>query len=100
MNAPGLQLRPAAADAPADPALEVERLESLLAARRAELSALQEEFREFKARYARAVGAGLSELAEVEREIRCAEARLLGLEEDEGVAEEARDFYEPQPPKG
>ena len=40
MDAPGLQLRPPAADAPADPALEVERLASLLAGRRAELSAL------------------------------------------------------------
>ena len=101
MDAPGLQLRPPAADAPADPALEVERLASLLAGRRAELSALQEEFRGFKARYARTVGSRLAELAEVEREIRRAEARLLGLEEDEGAdAEEASDFYEPQPPKG
>src|SRR5437764_1158681 len=84
MDAQGIQLRPAA-DSPADPAPEVERLESLLAGRRAELSALQEGFREFKARYAQAVGARLAELAEVEREIRRAEARLLGLEEDEGA---------------
>ena len=47
MDAQGIQLRPAA-DSPADPAPEVERLESLLAGRRAELSALQEEFRESK----------------------------------------------------
>jgi hypothetical protein len=102
MDAHGLQLRPAAAHAPADPALEVERLEALLAARRAELSSLQEEFREFKARYARVVGGRLAELAEVEREIRRAEARLLGLEEEEdGAAEDApSDFDEPQPPKG
>jgi hypothetical protein len=101
MDAPGLQLQPAAAAAPADPALEVERLESLLAGRRAELSALQEEFRGFKARYAQVVGGRLAELAEVEREIRRAEARLLGLEGDEaGDEEEASpDFYEPQPPK-
>ena len=101
MDAPGLQLSPPAADAPADPALEVERLASLLAGRRAELSALQEEFREFKARYARTVGSRLAELAEVEREVRRAEARLFGLEEDEGGdEEEASDFYKPRPPKG
>jgi hypothetical protein len=92
-----LQLRPAA-HAPTDPALEVARLEGLLAVRRAELSALQESFREFKARYARAVGSRLAELAEVEREIRRAEARLLGAEEDDdGAEEESSDFYEPQP---
>src|SRR5947209_7125983 len=101
MDAPGLLLRPTAADAPADPALEVERLASLLAGRRAELSALQEEFRGFKARYARTVGSRLAELAEVEREVRRAEARLFGLEEDEGGdEEEASDFYKPRPPKG
>jgi len=98
MDAPSLQLQPSAANAPTDPALEVERLESLLAGRRAELSALQEEFREFKARYAQTVGAGLAELAEVEREIRRAEARLLGADEEAGGAEEeASGFYEPQP---
>lgn len=98
MEAHGLQIRPSAADAPADPALEVGRLEELLAGRRAELSALQEELREFKTRYAQAVGSRMAELAEVEREIRRAESRLLGLLEDEGAAEEeARDFYEPQP---
>lgn len=91
-----LQLRPAA-HAPTDPALEVARLEELLAGRRAELTALQEELREFKARYARAVGSRLSELAEVERQIRRAEARLLGLEEGDGAEEESSDFYEPQP---
>jgi hypothetical protein len=92
-----LQLRPTA-HAQADPALEVARLEELLAGRRAELAALQEELREFKARYARAVGSRLAELAEVERQIRRAEARLLGAEEeDDGAEEESSDFYEPQP---
>jgi hypothetical protein len=101
MDARELQLRTPAADAPADPALEVARLEELLAARRAELSAAQERLREFKARYAQAVGSRLAELAEVEREIRRAEARLLGVEEGEGGAEEeSSDFYEPQPLKG
>ena len=80
-----LQLRPTA-HAPTDPALEVARLEELLEGRRAELSALQENFREFKARYARAVGGRLAELAEVERQIRRAEARLLGAEEDDDGA--------------
>jgi hypothetical protein len=92
-----LQLRPTA-HAPTDPALEVARLEELLAVRRAELSALQEGLREFKARYAHSVGSRLAELAEVEREIRRAEARLLGAEEeDDGAEEESSDFYEPQP---
>lgn len=98
MDARELQLRPSA-DAPSvDPALEVGRLESLLAERRAELSALQDEFREFKARYAQTVGARLAELAEVEREIRRAEARLLGVDEGaDGAEEESSDFYEPRP---
>ena len=103
MDTPSLHIQPSAANAPTDPALEVGRLESLLAGRRAELSALQEELREFKARYAQTVGSRLAELAEVEREIRRAEARLLGLDEEgAGAEEEASDFYEPQPrpPKG
>ncbi|PYS99983.1 MAG: hypothetical protein DMF65_09000, partial [Acidobacteria bacterium] len=68
---PGLSLQTSAHDAaPHDPALEAERLEALLAERRAELSALQEELRDFKARYAEVVGSRLAELSEVEREIR------------------------------
>lgn len=66
---------------------EVARLESLLVERRQELAALQEELRAFKALYARTVGSKLAELAEVESSIREAEARLLGLEEDEETAE-------------
>src|SRR5919112_945480 len=62
------------------------------AERRAQLSALQEEFREFKERYARTVGGRLTELAEVEAEIRRAEARLAGLEEDEAEEEGRADF--------
>jgi hypothetical protein len=65
-----------------DPAAEVERLGALLEERRAELSSLQEEFRAFKSRYADVVGGPLAELAEVEQEIRRAEARTLGLEEE------------------
>ena len=83
---------------PPDPALEVERLEALLAERRAELSALQEELRDFKARYARTVGSRLAELAEVEREIRRAEARLVGLDDaEDGGEEDEAQFYEPTP---
>ena len=72
-----------------DAAAEAERLAALLEERRAELSALQEEFREFKERYARTVGGRLAELAGVEAEIRRAEARFAGLEED--VEEEGDD---------
>ncbi len=81
-----------------DPAAEAERVAALLDERRAELTALQEEFRDFKERYARMVGGRLAELAEVEEEIRRAEARLAGAEEDEGGAEEGRpDFYDTAP---
>ena len=77
-----------------DAAAEAERVAALLGERRAELTALQEEFREFKERYARTVGGRLAELAEVEEEIRRAEARLAGLEEGDGGGEEDRpDFY-------
>lgn len=77
-----------------DAAAEAERVAALLDERRVELAALQEEFREFKERYARTVGGRLAELAEVEEEIRRAEARLAGLEEGDGGAEESRpDFY-------
>lgn len=76
---------------------EAARLEELVAERKAQLGALQERFRDFKARYARVVGSRLAELSEVEAEIRAAEARRLGLEEDEGDADEDRaaSFYEP-----
>ena len=90
----GLDLhKSSAARAHVDPALEVERLEALLVERRAELSSLQEEFRAFKSRYAEVVGGPLAELDEIEREIRRAEARMVGLEgeaEDEGPTQ----FYE------
>ena len=76
-----------------DPAVEVERLEALLEERRAELSSLQEEFRAFKSRYADVVGGPLAELAEVEQEIRRAEARTLGLE-DEAEEDEPSQFHD------
>lgn len=75
---------------PPDIAGEIARLESLVEERRRELSALQEEMRVFKARYTEVVGSRLAELAEIEREIKQAKARMLGLE-DEGAEEEARE---------
>jgi hypothetical protein len=95
----GLTLHPSSAGGDFDPAAEAARLEALVAERKAELSALQGEFRDFKARYARVVGGPLSELSEVEREIREAEARLVGLD---GEVEEDDDagagFYDAAPP--
>lgn len=74
-------LHPAAnAKEPPDPAREAARLSALLAARRAELTTLQDGLRDFKTRYAAAVGSRLAELAELERAIRLAEARTLGVE--------------------
>jgi hypothetical protein len=93
MHSLHLQTSPSRAGA-ADPEAEAGRVASLLDERRAELSALQEEFRVFKERYARTVGSRLAELAEVEAEIRRAEARLAGLEEDDAAAGEGGpDFY-------
>jgi hypothetical protein len=93
----GLDLhKSAAAREAVDPALEVGRLEALLEERRAELSDLQESFRGFKSRYAEVVGGPLSELAEVEQEIRRAEARMLGLEDD-AEDDEPSHFYDSSP---
>ena len=93
----GLHLQKSAAAREAlDPALEVERLEALLGERRAELSSLHEEFHAFKSRYAEVVGGPLAELSEVEREIRRAEARMLGLEEEAGE-DEPSQFYDSTP---
>ena len=74
-----LSIHPSAANnAPLDMALEIARLKDQLAERQSELIALQEELYGFKARYARAVGSRLAELAEVERAIKEAEQRALG----------------------
>lgn len=75
MQSQSLQTSPVR-DETLDVAEEVARLESLLAERRDELSALQQELHRFKVRYARVVGSRLSELAEIEQHIRDAEARL------------------------
>src|SRR5918998_1849994 len=88
-----VHLQPASLNEKApDAAAEAVRLAELLEERRAELSSLQEEFREFKERYARTVGGRLAELAEVEAEIRRAEARLAGLVDEEAEEEGRPDF--------
>ena len=81
-------------NAPVDLEAEVARLEALLAERREQLTALQEDLREFKTRYTQTVGSRLSELAEVEGAIREAEAQRLGVQPlDEEEEEEQTDFY-------
>jgi hypothetical protein len=75
-------------NAATDLAGEVARLEAALAERRDELTLLQEEFRCFKTRYTQVVGSRLAELSEIERAIKQAESRLLGIDaEDEADAE-------------
>ncbi len=88
----------ASKNAPLDLASEVARLEELLAERSRELTALQNEMRDFKARYTHVVGSRMAELSEVESTIKTAEAHLLGIEEasDADEAEEAANFYEGQ----
>jgi hypothetical protein len=95
----GLTVHPSATrEADADPAAEAARLDALVAERKAELTALQEEFRRFKARYAQVVGGPLVELSEVEQEIRGAEARLAGLDPEAEAGEaDGADFYAPRP---
>jgi hypothetical protein len=92
-----LSLQPSAAN-PAPPSVEEEvaRVESLLAARSAELAALREEFQEFKVRYTQVVGSRLAELSEVEAEIREAERRLLG-EDEPGAEDEGGEGAGAQP---
>jgi len=72
---------------------EVARLEAALAGRRAELTALQDSLREFKTRYAQVVGSRLAELAEVEKAIREAEGRVLGVESEPEEEDAGTDFY-------
>lgn len=97
----GIDLHKSASSrAPVDPAAEAERVEALLEERRAELSALQEEFRAFKSRYAEVVGGPLAELAEVEQEIRRAESRMLGLEEDADEGGPSHFYDAPAAPGG
>ena len=88
-----LSLHPASVKDPVDLEAEVARLEAALGVRRAELTALQDGLREFKARYAQVVGSRLAELAEVEKAIREAEGRLLGVESEPEEEAEETDFY-------
>jgi hypothetical protein len=100
MNSRSFQLQPSGAKGePIDPASEAARLADLLEERAADLRGLQEELRAFKTRYAQVIGPRLTELSEVEREIRKAEARLVGLdEEDTDVGDEGgADFYSSSP---
>lgn len=83
---------------PLDLATEVARLESELTARRSELVVLQEEFQEFKVRYTQIIGSRLAELAEIEREIKAAEAQRLGVEVEKEEEEGEADVDEAKPP--
>lgn len=77
---------------------EISQLEVLLAERRRELVALQDELRDFKLRYTQIVGSRLAELGEVESQIKEAEARLFNLEtQREDDAEETKDAAEGEP---
>ena len=67
---------------------EAAQLEALLEERQKELTALQRDFRDFKLRYTQVVGSKLSELAEIERAIRQAEQRLLGIENEDTEEDE------------
>ncbi|HEX8136860.1 MAG TPA: hypothetical protein VF544_04645 [Pyrinomonadaceae bacterium] len=84
-------------EAPVDPDEEVARLEAVLAERRRELVALQEELHAFKARYTEIIGSLLAEQAEVERAIREAEKLTLGADdtEESGADETQADATRP-----
>jgi hypothetical protein len=74
-----LTLRPTETEnSPLDLAREIMRL-SCFVERRRELVSLQEELRLFKSRYTQVVGSRLAELADIERAIKEAEARLSAL---------------------
>ncbi|MFL6211828.1 MAG: hypothetical protein ACJ74W_23485 [Pyrinomonadaceae bacterium] len=93
-----LSLHPSATNrAPSDLAQELARLETLLAERRVELAALQAEFHDFKGHYTQVVGSRLAELAELEREIKVAERRALGVMEE---ADEVNAAPTVAPPAG
>jgi hypothetical protein len=66
---------------------EIAGVEAKLMERREGLRALQQELRAFKEHYAQVVGSPLTELGEVERAIREAEARLFNLEAESDAEE-------------
>jgi len=80
-----------ATENPPDLARQIEELETQLAERQVELAALQGELREFRERYTQTVGGRLAELAEVEEQIRQAEARLSGEDLSDEDANDAED---------
>jgi hypothetical protein len=100
MSTHGLNLQPAIAPDATDPSGEIERLGTLLAGRKAELAHLQEELRDFKARYTRVVGGPLAELAEIEGAICAAEERRLGVEPAGEEAGAPEDTSAASPPPG
>lgn len=76
-------------DNPLDLAQQIADLEAQLTERQTELAALQEELRKFRTRYTRTVGGRLAELAEIEQQIREAEAALTG--EDSSDTDGSKD---------
>lgn len=72
---------------PVDIELEIVRLDTLLSERRDELNALQESLRAFKTKYTEIVGSRLAALEEINRAIREAETRVLGVEANEEAFE-------------
>lgn len=80
-----------ATENPPDFAQQIKELETQLAERQKELAAVQEELREFRARYTQTVGGRLAELAEIEEQIRKAEARLTGEDSSDEDANDAED---------
>jgi hypothetical protein len=77
----GITLHPTeSSNAPQDLAAEITRVELMLAERKAELTKLQDELRQFKTLYTDLVGSRLASLAEIEQAIREAEERILGVE--------------------
>ncbi len=76
---------------PLDLVQEVARLELLLIERRSELAALQTALQNFKAHYTQLVGSRLAELDDIERALKDAEARSLGIETTEADEEDSVD---------
>lgn len=80
---------------PLDLETEIKRIEGLLLQRRDELTTLQEELRQFKAHYTQVVGSRLAELNEIERAVKEAEERALGIE----IAEDEEDWDDSDNPQ-
>ena len=84
----GLSLHPSLTETiPLDLEAEIARIEQVILKRREELTARQEELRQFKAHYTQVVGSRLAELNETERAVKEAEERAFGI----GSAEDEED---------